>query len=84
MDLQSFLNACGEVYQGLANSPFTGGEADASSTDAPIPAMPDRIAAATYLCAAALPGHVFLRRAREEHLSTVTAVLREAGCHPRR
>ena len=37
--------------------------------------------AATYLCAAvSAGGEIFLRRAREEHLSTVTAVLREAGC----
>ena len=43
--------------------------------------IPDRIAAATYLCAAASAGgDVFLRGAREEHLSTVTAALREAGC----
>ena len=43
--------------------------------------MPDRIVAATYLCAAASAGgRVLLRGAREEHLSTVTAVLREAGC----
>lgn len=44
--------------------------------------MPDRIAAATYLCALASAGGTgFLRGAREEHLATVTAVLREAGCH---
>ena len=43
--------------------------------------MPDRIVAATYLCAAASAGgSLFLRKAKEEHLSTVTAVLREAGC----
>ena len=43
--------------------------------------LPDRIAAATYLCgAASAGGEVFLRDAREEHLSAVTAVLREAGC----
>lgn len=44
--------------------------------------MPDRIAAATYLCALASAGGTgFLRGAGEEHLATVTAVLREAGCH---
>ena len=43
--------------------------------------MPDRIAAATYLCAAASAGgEVRLTRAREDHLSAVTAALREAGC----
>lgn len=43
--------------------------------------MPDRIAAATYLCAAASAGgDIYLRGAEEGHLSTVTAALREAGC----
>ena len=43
--------------------------------------MPDRIAAATYLCAvASAGGRAFLRGAREAHLATVTALLREAGC----
>jgi len=40
--------------------------------------------AATYLSAiAAAGGEGFLRNARETHLSTVTAVLREAGCEIR-
>ena len=43
--------------------------------------MPDRIAAATYLCAAAAAGgEICLTGAREQHLATVTAALREAGC----
>ena len=47
--------------------------------------MPDRIAAATYLCAAASAGgDIFLRGAEERHLATVTAALREAGCDIRR
>lgn len=43
--------------------------------------MPDRIVTATYLCAAASAGgEIFLRGARECHLATVTAALRQAGC----
>ena len=43
--------------------------------------MPDRIAAATYLCAAASAGgDISLLGAEERHLTTVTAALRQAGC----
>ena len=42
----------------------------------------DRIVAATYLCAAcAAGGDIFLRRAREEQLATVTLHLRTLGIH---
>ena len=80
-DLQNFLNACGGDVRGAGTSTvvirgrrtFHGGT---------YRVMPDRIAAATYLCALASAGGTgFLRGAREEHLATVTAVLREAGCH---
>ena len=79
-DLQNFLNTCGGDVTGGGTStvvirggrPFHGGT---------YTVIPDRIAAATYLCAAASAGgEVFLRGAREERLATVTAVLREAGC----
>jgi len=43
--------------------------------------MPDRIAAATYLSAAAAAGgEVELRQVQHSHLSTVTAALHTAGC----
>lgn len=80
VDLQNFLTACGARVSGAGTSTVSveGGRRLHGCTYA---VMPDRIAAATYLCAAASAGgEVFLRRAREEHLSTVTAVLREAGC----
>ncbi|MDE6455172.1 MAG: UDP-N-acetylglucosamine 1-carboxyvinyltransferase [Dysosmobacter sp.] len=80
VDLQNFLTACGARVSGAGTSTVSveGGKPLHGCTYA---VMPDRIAAATYLCAAASAGgEVFLRRAREEHLSTVTAVLREAGC----
>lgn len=80
VDLQDFLNACGARVSGAGTSVISvEGERPLHGCSYTI--MPDRIAAATYLCAAASAGgEIFLRRAREEHLSTVAAVLREAGC----
>ena len=83
-DLQDFLNACGGKVSGAGTSAITieGGRQLHGCT---YTVMPDRIAAATYLCAvASAGGEGFLRGAREQHLSTVTAVLREAGCDVRR
>ncbi len=80
VDLQGFLNACGAKVSGAGSSAVVveGGRVLHGCTYS---IMPDRIAAATYLCAAASAGGVaLLRGAREDHLSTVTAVLREAGC----
>ena len=79
-DLQRFLNACGASVRGAGGNAVIveGGHTLHGCTYC---CMPDRIAAATYLCAtASAGGEVFLRNAREEHLSTVTAALREAGC----
>lgn len=80
VDLQDFLNACGARVSGAGTSTVTvegGGRLHGGT----FTVMPDRIAAATYLCAASSAGgEVFLRGARERHLATVTAVLREAGC----
>ena len=80
VDLQWFLNACGAKVSGAGTSTVTveGGRPLHGGT---FSVMPDRIVAATYLCAAASAGgEIFLRGARERDLSTVTAVLREAGC----
>ena len=80
-DLQSFLNTCGAAITGAGTSTVVirGGRPLHGGT---YTILPDRIAAATYLCgAASAGGEVFLRDAREEHLSAVTAVLREAGCN---
>ncbi len=80
MDLQAFLQACGAKVSGAGSSTVTI-EGGVPLHGCIYRVMPDRIVAATYLCAAAAAGgEVFLRNAREEHLSTVTAVLREAGC----
>lgn len=82
-DLQNFLCACGAKISGAGTSAVVveGGRRLHGCTYA---VMPDRIAAATYLCAAAAAGgEVRLLRARESQLSTVTALLREAGCRVR-
>ena len=79
-DLQNFLNTCGGDVTGGGTSTVVirGGRPLHGGT---YTVIPDRIAAATYLCAAASAGgDIFLRGAREAHLSTVTATLREAGC----
>lgn len=79
-DLQAFLNACGARVSGAGTSTVTveGGRPLHGCSHR---IMPDRIVAATYLCAAASAGgEIYLRNARESHLTTVTAVLREAGC----
>jgi len=83
VDLQEFLKACGAEVCGAGTSTGTvrGGRPLHGCTYA---IMPDRIVAATYLGAiASAGGEGFLRNAREEHLSTVTAVLRGAGCEIR-
>lgn len=79
-DLADFLNACGAQVSGAGTSTVTV-EGGRTLHGCSFSVMPDRIVTATYLCAAASAGgEVFLRGARERELSTVTAVLREAGC----
>ena len=82
-ELQAFLNACGGKVQG-GGTPTVRVEGGRPLHGCTFTIMPDRIVTATYLCAAAAAGgEVFLRGARERHLSAVTAVLREAGCEIR-
>ena len=80
VDLQNFLNTLGADVRGAGSSvitvrggaPLHGGE---------YTVMGDRIVAATYLAAAASAGgEVELTGVDWRHLSTVTAVLQEAGC----
>ena len=80
VDLQNFLNACGAHVRGAgAGTVSVSGGRKLHGCDYTV--MPDRIAAATYLCAAASAGgDVFLRGAREVDLSAVTALLRQCGC----
>ena len=80
VDRQNFLAACGARVSGAGTSAVSV-EGGGTLHGCTYTVMPDRIVAATYLCAAASAGgEVYLRGAREAHLSTVTAVLREAGC----
>ena len=79
-DLQDFLCAMGCRVRGAGSSTICilGRR---QTRDAVHTVMPDRIAAATYLAAAAAAGgEVELRRINYRHLSTVTAALHEAGC----
>ena len=83
-DLQDFLNCCGAKITGGGTSTITvrGGQSLHGGGSYPI--MPDRIVTATYLCAcASAGGDVYIRDAREDHLSAVTETLRRAGCHVR-
>ena len=80
VDLQDFLNACGAEVSGAGSSAVTvrGGK---PLHGCEFRCMPDRIVAATYLCAcASAGGEVYLRGARERHLATVADALRQAGC----
>lgn len=79
-DLQGFLQACGARVSG-AGTDCVRVEGGVPLHGCAYTIMPDRIAAATYLCAAASAGgEIRLRGAEERHLATVTAMLREAGC----
>ncbi len=80
VDLQDFLNACGAHVTGAGGSTI--------AVTAPEKlhgcihrCIGDRIVAATYLSAAAATGgDVTLHGVDPTHLSTVTTVLRQAGC----
>ena len=79
-DLQAFLCAMGAEVRGAGGSVIT------VSPRRPLHGcvhrvIPDRIVAATYLCAAAAAGgEVTLRNAEHRHLAAVTTVLDQAGC----
>ena len=81
VDLQTFLRKLGASVHGAGTSTVVVEGAEQPLHSCCHRILGDRIAAATYLCgAASAGGEVFLRDAREEHLSAVTAVFREAGC----
>lgn len=80
VDMVHFLRKCGARIKGegtgvlrvLGGRPLHGAEHTV---------IPDRMEAATYLCAAAASGgRVRLRAVCPKHLASVTAVLRESGC----
>ena len=80
VDLAQFLNACGGDVRGAGTSTVTvAGRRETHGCAYRV--MPDRIAAATYLCAAASAGgDIYLRGAMERDLGAVIAALRESGC----
>lgn len=80
VDLQAFLTAMGADVRGAGTSAVTvegGGKLCACRHRV----IPDRIVAATYLCAAAgCGGNVLLRDCDYRHVSSVLSLLEEAGC----
>ena len=79
-DLMQFLLKTGAVVQGAGESEITltGGR---TRNDVRHTILPDRIEAATFLCAvAACGGDVTLQNVEPEHVGTITANLAEAGC----
>ena len=80
VDLQAFMNRCGLSVLGAGSDliEIVGGKADRSPEHTIIP---DRIAAATFLSAAAAAGgDVTLLKAQPEHMAPVLAALSRAGC----
>ena len=79
-DLQTFLNAKGALIRGAGSPEIRiGGFHSRPFTQHTI--LPDRIAAATWLCAAAAAGgEVRLSNVRPTHLMSVIEALRQMGC----
>ena len=79
-DLQDFLCAMGAEVRGAGGSVITVSPRR-KLHGCVHRVIPDRIVAATYLCAAAAAGgEVTLRNAEHRHLAAVTTVLDQAGC----
>ena len=80
VDLQRFLNAAGANIHGAGTSEIQiDGFQPREFTSHRI--IPDRIAAATWLCAAAAAGgDVTLEQVYPAHLETVTGTLKQMGC----
>ena len=79
-DLQQFLTKIGAQVGGAGSSEIwvRGGKAHNRVEHT---VMPDRIEAATYLCAAAAcRGHIELQDVCFEHIATVASILSDAGC----
>lgn len=81
VDLQNFLNAKGAKIRGAGSSVIQiDGFDRRPETEHRV--LPDRIAAATYLCAgAAAGGDLCLHDVVPEHLDTVTDALESMGCN---
>lgn len=79
-DLQNFLVKMGAEVSGAGSSTIViNGKKKLGSVSHCV--IPDRICAATFMCAAALcGGHVCVENIVPEHISTVTSVLDAVGC----
>lgn len=79
-DLADFLNACGARIRGAGDGTiFIEGVKELHPAEHTV--IPDRIAAATYLCAAAMTkGDIALRDVIPAHLASAVNVFEEAGC----
>ena len=79
-DLQEFLRKAGALVSGGGESVITVSRST-PRRDVEHTILPDRIEAATFLCAAAAcGGEVTLTGAEPEHVGTVIQCLRDAGC----
>ncbi|MDR2524725.1 MAG: UDP-N-acetylglucosamine 1-carboxyvinyltransferase [Oscillospiraceae bacterium] len=84
LDLARFLNACGARVTGAGGGTVVI-EGVARLHGAEHTVIPDRIAAVTFLTAAAVTGgELLLRKAVPEHMDAVLATLEQAGCRLRR
>lgn len=81
-DLAAFLNACGARISGAGGHRIViEGVEHRQLRGASHRVMPDRIAAATYMSAAAVTGgEIHLKGCSPEHSGAVTDVFRQAGC----
>lgn len=78
-DLIGFLRAAGAKIRQRDNAIYIKGIRKLNNVEYSV--IPDRIAAATYLCCAAITGgDILLRRVLPHHLSMIFPVLEEAGC----
>ena len=79
-DLQNFLVAMGAKVRGAGSSTVII-EGAAPLHDVEFTVIPDRIIAATYMCAAAIcGGHVRVENMVPEHISTLVSILEGMGC----
>ncbi|MBQ8740787.1 MAG: UDP-N-acetylglucosamine 1-carboxyvinyltransferase [Clostridia bacterium] len=79
-DLAAFLNACGACVYGAGTDTVTIYGADGLKCCTHT-VIPDRIAAASYMAAAAITGsEITLKNVAPAHLTAINSVFEEAGC----
>lgn len=82
-DLQNFLNRMGARISGAGSSKIVI-QGVKKLNGVSYRGIPDRIAAATYMCAVAVTGgNALLKNVIPQHLSAVTSLLSDAGCEIR-